>query len=717
MKLPLVRLLCLIVVSVVTACSNIAPLVVPASRFQTPNTQTLTVEAGTAEQALRSTAGGEQSISDDTRQTIQRLVTPAREAVSLGGTDIALRFSDKDVIQLSAENLPVRELLNYVFGDLLKSTFVVADGLANLDSRLTLNAAGPTNSRAIYRMTAEALDSVGISIFERDGVIFFGPKSGRTGGNLPIGYGRRPIDVPQSPGLILQIVPLRYGVNASIDRVSRDLMDLQVTFDGSQSALFVTGPRQAILRLLDLVRLLDQPSVAASNVGLITLTYVDSKTFTSQIIVLLDSEGIPASNGPANGKSVNFVPLDNLGAVAVFATSAELLQRVEFWASQIDRPTQGPAQQYFIYQPKFARASDLGESLAALLGAKTAGGTQTGSQSRDTRSAMGSEVNQQNVLRRDSASGSTAQATTATSIESDGLRIAVDPRSNSLVFYTTGLRYEALLPMIRRLDVPPKQVVLEATVAEVTLTGEFAFGVEFALSDKAQKWAVSGQPGLPAGGGLALNYVSGFTEQARLRLTSGDSRVNVLSNPVLVVRDGVSANITVGNDVPTIGATASDPLESTRQITSVLYRKTGLDLTIRPTINAQGAVVLEIQQQISSAVPGSSGVEGAPIFFERAVQTEIVARSGQSVLLAGLISENKSTNSQKIPGLGSIPGLGALFRSDSKRSEKTELVLLITPRILETDEEWGGVLNTLGRGVSLLSLPDASAKPDPARAQ
>jgi general secretion pathway protein D len=205
-----------------------------------------------------------------------------------------------------------------------------------------------------------------------------------------------------------------------------------------------------------------------------------------------------------------------------------------------------------------------------------------------------------------------------------------------------------------------------------------------------------------------LNYISGFTEQARLRLTSGDGRVNVLSNPVLLVRDGVAANISVGNDVPTVGATASDPIESTRQVTTVLYRKTGLDLSIRPTVNAQGAVVLEISQQISSAVPGSSGVEGAPVFFQRSVKTEIVARSGQSVLLAGLISENKSTNSQKVPGFGSIPGLGVLFRSDSKRTEKTELVLLITPRILESDEEWGSVVDTIGRGVRLLSLPSTS---------
>jgi general secretion pathway protein D len=192
----------------------------------------------------------------------------------------------------------------------------------------------------------------------------------------------------------------------------------------------------------------------------------------------------------------------------------------------------------------------------------------------------------------------------------------------------------------------------------------------------------------------------------RAKLSATNTLVNVLSNPTLVVRDGVEASIVVGNDVPTVGATASDPIQSDTQITQVLYRKTGLDLKIRPTINAEGVVVMEINQSISNTVPGASDVQGAPVFFERAVTTEVVARSGESILLAGLISERKNDTSTRVPGLGDIPGLGYLFRSDSKSKERTELVVIITPRVIEDPKEWSEIRLGMQGALQNLELPE-----------
>ncbi len=237
----------------------------------------------------------------------------------------------------------------------------------------------------------------------------------------------------------------------------------------------------------------------------------------------------------------------------------------------------------------------------------------------------------------------------------EGVTLSVDPRSNTLIFFTTGAKYQTLLPMVQRLDVPPKQILLETMIAEVTLTGEFAYGVEFAFTSGNFSGGTLGGLGLPSGG-LQLNWINSLTQQARIKLSASNNLVNILSNPTLVVRDGVEASIKVGNDVPTVGATATDPLQSDTQITQVLYRKTGLDLKIRPTINAEGVVVMEISQSISNTVEGASDVQGAPVFFERAVTTEVVARSGESILLAGLISERKNDNSSYVPGLGQIPG-------------------------------------------------------------
>jgi general secretion pathway protein D len=524
--------------------------------------------------------------------------------------------------------------------------------------------------------------------------------------------------VPDVPGKILQVVPLRYGVNVSIDRTILGLIDVQIQSDATQSALFVTGDREAILRALDVVGLLDQPATRARQVALISLTYIGSKQLTDELVTLLENEGIPTGVGRGDGKNVALVSLDQLGSIAVFASSEDLLARVQYWVRQIDRPSQGPEQRYFIYHPRYARAADLGQSLAPLVGAAV---PQLGNQSRDTRSAMGGSLNdpeqaarsgsngpgtggisQQNAQRRDRASSFTGSE--PMSVQGEGLTLSMDPRSNTLIFYTTGQRYQSLLPMIQRLDVAPKQILLEATIAEVTLTGEFSRGVEFAASRGEFSGGTEGNLGLPDGG-LTLNWVGNVTDRVRAKLVASNSLVNILSNPTLVVRDGVEAAIKVGNDVPTVGASASDPIQSNRVITTVLYRRTGLELRIRPTINAQGLVVMEIDQSISNTVKGGSDVAGAPLFFERAVTTEVVARSGQSVLLAGLVSQSKNESRSKVPGIAEIPLLGWFFESKTSSTEKTELVVLITPRVINSPDDWDTIRPALQGAMEQLKLP------------
>ena len=182
------------------------------------------------------------------------------------------------------------------------------------------------------------------------------------------------------------------------------------------------------------------------------------------------------------------------------------------------------------------------------------------------------------------------------------------------------------------------------------LTDEFAMGVEFALENSDVSLGTTGGLGLPDGGGFIS--VVGNDGAVRAQLSASNRLVNILSNPSLVVRDGASASISVGNDIPTVGATFFDPIQSDTQITTVQYRKTGVKLTVTPTLNAQGLVVMEIDQEISNTVEGGSEVEGTPAIFERSLSTEVVARSGETILLGGLISENNSENCGQGTGFG-----------------------------------------------------------------
>jgi general secretion pathway protein D len=170
------------------------------------------------------------------------------------------------------------------------------------------------------------------------------------------------------------------------------------------------------------------------------------------------------------------------------------------------------------------------------------------------------------------------------------------------------------------------------------------------------------------------------------------------------VRDGVAATISVGSDISVVGATTFDPINGERQTTTAQYRQTGVDVSVTPTINAEGIVLMQIQQNISNAVPGSAGAGGNPDVFTRSISTEIVAASGQTVLLGGLISEDVSANKNGAPGISTIPGLGWLFKTEGDNGSRTELVMLITPRILDSIDEWEQIKEQFSEGLEYINL-------------
>lgn len=732
------KFLALILVGVLAGLSGCATsesvMNVPASRLAVGVSEPVTDVELTDEEVAAS--------ARDEKTGMERLSPLSRSSRGRAQEDWSDRFSDNDELRVAAEDMPLVQFLHYAFGELLGVNYVISDGMQNLetpvtvnrqqlqsanglpssvvpvptnranpvqtdlDAPVTVNLQDPVSSRRLYVLATELLAERNVAVTFRDGVFYLHPQDRRGKGDVYIGFGAREEDVPETSGPIMQIIPLRYGLSTSIERTIRDLVDAKVVGDIQQGALFITGDRVEILRVLDVVALMDQPALRGRFVGLVSLTYMTADDYIDQVIELLSVEGVPAERGSVTGTgSVALVNLESVGAVAVFAASRQLLDRVDYWTRQIDRPTRGAERRYYIYTPRYARADELGRSLVPLLGGAEA---SSESAARDTRSSLGSSEAQSAVnsalqsRRSDSGGGSAAAGRAPVSARSEDLTMSVDLRSNAIIFNTTGTRYQSLLPMIRRLDTPPRQILVEVTIAEVLLTDEFAMGVEFALESGDVSLGTTGGLGLPDGGGFIS--VLGSDGAIRAQLSASNRLINVLSNPSLVVRDGVSARISVGNDIPTVGATFFDPLQSDTQITTVQYRKTGVNLSVLPTLNAQGLVVMEISQEISNVVEGGSEVEGTPAIFERSLSTEVVARSGETILLGGLIADNVSETVAKVPGLGDIPWLGRLFRSETQTTERTELVIMITPRVLDESTRWDEVLNTMDSAFRHLSL-------------
>ena len=620
-----------------------------------------------------------------------------------GQLDLSSKFAQDGELQIAADNMDLATFVHTVFGDLLKVNYVLAEELSSEPQTVSLQIQQPVGARKLFTMVMQILADKQIGITERDGVFYLHRAAQATTSSIALGFGRKPENVPQMPGNLTQIVPILYNRDLAIERVLTQLTNTRVEEVQGQSAYSIQGERTEILRAIDLLNILDAPAARGKHVGLLRLTYISVEEFVKQLNELLVSEGLPVDIGKAANRNMVIVPLEQIGAVALFAADSLYIDRVQFWADKLDQPSQGSARNYFIYHPRFARAADLGNSVGALLG------QQQGqpSQSRDTRSAQPVAGAAQPTTTQNQANvraGTGAAAAGLMQVSGDDMMMTVDNRSNSLIFYSTGKRYQSLLPMIKRLDVMPKQILLEATIAEVTLTDELSMGLEFAIRNGAFGYGTSGALGVSTMGGFNLGYNNGF-DKVLAQFMAKDNRINLLSSPSIVVRDGVAATMSVGSDIPTVGSTTINPGTET-QSTSVTYRKTGVELAVTPSISAQGLVVMAIDQKVSNTQKGGISISGSPSIFERSVKTEVIAQSGQTIMLGGFMSENTEISNTKVPLLGDLPILGHLFRGQTDATTKTELVILITPKVLDSTTQWQSISDKLSEQMSLLRLTD-----------
>ena len=601
-------------------------------------------------------------------------------------------FVNKENLSVVAEDMPLKDFLHYVFGDLLEVNYIFGDklGASVEEGTVTLNLTQQLSRRQLFDLVRDLLLKRGIYVkYGSDTFYIYELSPSDSVSDMVVSVGGNPSDVPDTTQKILQIIPLEYGVKLSIDQSLKSILKAnRIYSDAGYSSLFIEGSREEILQAMDIISILDVPATRGKHIGLISLTFVSPQDFSEQAKSLLENEGVPTAINAAQQKNVVLVPIENLSAVVVFAVSESLLDRVRYWALLTDVPSEEATQNYYIYRPTYARALDLGDSIATLLG----GSASAGSRSGGVRQGEGAN-----------STGNAPSSDRGSGFQNESMRMVVDERTNALIFFTSGSEYKSILPLLSDLDILPRQVMLDMTIAEVTLKDEFKFGVEWALQNSEVRATTQGAFGVSDMGGLGL-LIDGAKGPLQANFFQTNSLVNILSNPTIMVRDGVSAQIQVGSDISVVGQTTQDPINGDRQTTQSSYRQTGITLSVKPTVNARGIIVLEIDQTISNSVPDSTGAGGNPDIFERKLKTEVLAKSGQTIMLAGLVSEGVTAGGSGAPGLRKIPIIGNLFKASAETANRTELIMLITPRVMETADQWDDVYREFKSSLRFFSL-------------
>lgn len=641
--------------------------------------------------------------------------------------------------QLNFVDTDVATVVGAVLGDGLNLPYVVDP---QVKGTMTLQAARPLSQEEVLAALESALRTQGAALISVDGVYHVVPAKDaarhitnlQAVGTSAHGYGT-------------YVVPLQYVGAAEMEKVLQPFAPEGgiIRVDEGRNTLLLAGTSQEISTLLNVVKTFDVDWLAGMSFGLYPLNYVDAKTLVGEL-----DDVFTGGKSPLAGV-VRFVPLTRLNAVMVVTPQPKYLQDAAAWIKRLDLGSTTPGRRIYVYDVQNAKADDLAASLSQILGLRDVGGQSnapppfvspgasanasghTGSFGPAASSMSFGAGSTQPYAMSGGASGTASSALSnapgltnnsrlGSNLEQGGLSIVPNSDNNALMILASPSEFAVIEAALKRLDVLPIQVLIEASIAEVTLNDELKYGLQWSYKgpngnitfSEASNGSISQQ--FP---GLSFLYTGNVKIPAVLNALETLSNVKVLSSPKLMVLNNREATLEVGDQVPIAVQSSVATVGSNSPIVNSLeLQQTGVILHITPRANKSGEVILEVSQEVSAVVPTTTSSLDSPTIQQRRLASTVSVRDGQTLALGGMIQETYSKAGDGIPFLRRIPLLGELFGSTDKKRTRTELIVLLTPHVIRSDAESAAAMEDLEeefRGLQrdmrgLLPVPPDAAK-------
>ena len=575
---------------------------------------------------------------------------------------------------LAFDQLPLPTFIQVVFGNILKASYSVDPAVMTRADLVTLRTGQPQTNSQVLETTRLLLKSYGVAVIDMGaGVYRIVPDSNQSAYLPEIRRGRAQPDVPLPLRPVFNLVEMSAVRHTDVGNWLKAMFGarLNVQEDAARNALLLSGQAADLTAALEAIQVLDQPLMRARSSQLISPSTLGADDLARRLVEILTAEGYAAGTGAATGLPISLVPIPASNSLLVFAVDRAVLAHVTAWATKLDSLENDNRRSgnYFSYEVKYADAQALAKTMQELMSA------QATTSNESTQLTPGLRV-----------IGAPVQRTQG--------RFVVNAATNTLIFSTSNPdEYSQLLGIMKSLDKPAKSALIEVTVAEVRLGDSSQLGIEWNFGpDAAGKGSVLGGTtgGLALGtAGLTLSYLNSAGQvRAKLNALASDNRARILSTPRVMARNGETASIQVGQEVPIVTSQQSTNTgvggAPGGVLQTIQYRSTGVILRVKPIIFA-GRVELDVQQEVSSAAATSTGVNVSPTFSTRKVDTKLSIRDGATVALGGLISRNETSGQTGVPLLKDLPLLGNLFRTDTMSGDQTELIILITPYVVEND--------------------------------
>lgn len=520
---------------------------------------------------------------------------------------------------------------------------------------------------------------------------------------------------PTGAGVVMHVLPVRFFPAAAMKRLLTPFMGEGGTMLDHLRGnyLVVVDLPSNIRRLSEIKALIDVETFAGTRMELYQPKAASALELAREMSAAMNFSAAPAAQGGTF--AARFLPLPRINRLLVIAYSEAAWDYVERWIERIDVVDETAARKIFIRAIENRKATDLARVLNQLYGpgrsppagrnSRSSGsgslsGLQAGGDAAGGRHRLSSAKGVRAVSDegpRPARTQSTRPLAPAAGEAREGPRVVAEPETNSLVILATPREYAELVEVLARLDLVPRQVLMEVLVAEVTLADDFEFGVEYALSQGGfgplgAEGEDSDEPNAGAGlqdlnPGFASIVDAGRDFRVFVKALMQDARVKVLSSPHLLAVDNRPARIRVGSEQPVAtGMVVSQEAQATS--TTIQFKNVGRILTVVPQVNSEGLVNLEVRVEVSDVGERVMvGRQSFDAFNVRDAETTAVLQDGQTLVIGGIITDSLRKTRVGIPLLMDVPFLGPLFRTDIQRSDRTELVILITPRVIRDRRE------------------------------
>lgn len=682
-------------------------------------------------------------------------------------------------ISFKFEEAPVAEFATIVLKDVLRADYVLHQPIAGA---VTLSTNGDVSADQAMMLLEAALQANGLVIARDTRGTYHVGKPEALRGIVPA-LRQAVSGSPLQPGTGAIVVRLQHIGAAEMATILRPMLgaDSLVRVDTARNLLVLAGSRTQAEGWLDVISTFDVNLLKGMSVGVFPLKYATIAEVETALRLMsgggagavaprattapaAPGGGAPGATTPATGGlgeaspffgAVRIMPIERLNSIMVVTPRAAYLEEARAWIERLDKPGSNSAEpQLYIYPVQNGSAKHLASVISGLFGGAatpavfaggatgvapglvaanvtTAGGALTfgalggglggslgGGAGASGQSAYSVAGNQ----RQGAQPNQSAVTAVALGQGPNAVRMIADEINNAVLFYGTRADFNKVEAALKRLDLAPTQVMIEASIIEVTLTDDLEYGLQWLfnggapgnLSGAGAISALSSRVLGPAKAGFSYTMTNPAGNiRAVLNALADKSLVKVISSPSLMVLDNHTANITVGNQQPIQTATtivAGGPVSN-----SIQYKDTGVSLTVTPSVTAGNMVTMQLNQTVTD-VGGIDAATGQRSFLQRQINSKVAVRSGESLVLGGLIRDNTTTGSSGLPLLSALPVVGGLFGTQKTNAGRTELLVVLLPRVLRADQdirEVGAELRDRMKGLAASQKSGVHATPQP----